>query len=124
MPLLSTRGPPSKHDRGATISRPLRDLFPYRPKAVLWHYVPQGTDGVSTPMRFVFADYELEPEARTLERHGRRIPVEPKVFDLLVYLIEHRERVVSPNELLDALWPGVLARCSIAPETLHSGFHC
>ena len=65
-------------------------------------------------MRFVFGDYELEPEARTLERQGRRIPVEPKVFDLLVYLIEHRERVVSPNELLDALWPGV----SVTPAAL------
>ncbi len=57
-------------------------------------------------MRFVFGDYELEPEARTLERQGRRIPVEPKIFDVLTYLIEHRERFVSPDELLDALWSG------------------
>jgi TolB-like protein len=65
-------------------------------------------------MRFVFGDCELEPEARTLQQRGERIPVEPKVFDLLVYLIERRERVVSSNELLDALWPGV----SVTPAAL------
>ena len=58
-------------------------------------------------MRFAFGEYELEPESRTLQRHGERVPVEPKVFDLFVYLIEHRDRVVSSDELLDALWPGV-----------------
>ncbi|MCH7869633.1 MAG: winged helix-turn-helix domain-containing protein, partial [Myxococcales bacterium] len=58
------------------------------------------------PMRFVFGGYELEPEARTLQHQGRRIPVEPKIFDVLTYLIEHRERFVSPDELLDAFWSG------------------
>jgi TolB-like protein/DNA-binding winged helix-turn-helix (wHTH) protein len=58
-------------------------------------------------MRFVFGEYELEPESRTLRRRGERVPVEPKVFGLFAYLIEHRERVVSTDELLDALWPGV-----------------
>jgi TolB-like protein/DNA-binding winged helix-turn-helix (wHTH) protein/Tfp pilus assembly protein PilF len=65
-------------------------------------------------MRFVFGEYELEPEARALQQRGERVAVEPKVFDLLVYLIEHRERVVSPDELLDALWPGV----SVTPAAL------
>jgi len=41
-------------------------------------------------MRFVFGEYELEPESRTLQRRGERVPVEPKVFDLFAYLIEHR----------------------------------
>ena len=63
-------------------------------------------------MNFVFGEYELEPESRTLQRRGKRIPVEPKVFDLLVYLIEHRERVASIDELLDALWPGVSVSAS------------
>jgi TolB-like protein/DNA-binding winged helix-turn-helix (wHTH) protein/Tfp pilus assembly protein PilF len=58
-------------------------------------------------MRFVFGDCELEPEARTLQRQGRGVAVEPKIFDVLLYLMEHRERFVSPDELLDALWPGV-----------------
>lgn len=51
-------------------------------------------------MRVAFGDFQLDTEARTLERERRRVPVEPKVFDLLVYLIEHRERVAFPEELL------------------------
>ena len=65
-------------------------------------------------MRFAFGEYELEPESRTLQQRGERLPVEPKVFDLLVYLIEHRERVVSTNELLDTLWP----QLSVTPAAL------
>lgn len=41
-----------------------------------------------------------------LERDGESVEIEPQVFDLLVYLIEHRDRVVGRAELLDALWRG------------------
>lgn len=41
-----------------------------------------------------------------LSRDGLPVAVEPQVFDLLVYLIEHRERVVTRDELLDELWKG------------------
>jgi DNA-binding winged helix-turn-helix (wHTH) protein len=58
-------------------------------------------------MRVAFGEYQLDREARTLQREGRRIPVQAKAFDLLAYLIERRERVVSSDELLDALWPGL-----------------
>ena len=34
------------------------------------------------------------------------IPLEPKAFDVLVHLIEHRDRVVTKDELLDAVWKG------------------
>jgi TolB-like protein/DNA-binding winged helix-turn-helix (wHTH) protein/Tfp pilus assembly protein PilF len=56
-------------------------------------------------MRVTFGEYQLDTETRTLQREGRRIPVQSKAFDLLAYLIARRERVVSSNELLDALWP-------------------
>jgi len=58
-------------------------------------------------MRVQFGEYELDTETPTLQRAGRRISVQSKAFDLLAYLIEHRERVVSSDELLDALWPGL-----------------
>ncbi|MHC4180131.1 MAG: winged helix-turn-helix domain-containing protein, partial [Planctomycetota bacterium] len=58
-------------------------------------------------MRFSFGEYQLDTEARRLDRGGQRVHVEPKVFDLLTYLIEHRERVTSTDELLEAFWPGV-----------------
>jgi TolB-like protein/DNA-binding winged helix-turn-helix (wHTH) protein/Flp pilus assembly protein TadD len=65
-------------------------------------------------VRFTFGDFLLDTDACTLERSGRRVPIEPKAFDLLVYLIEHRERVVSPEEIHDALWHGV----SVGPGAL------
>ena len=67
-------------------------------------------------MRYAFGEFRLDTEARTLERSGREIRVQARVFDLLVYLIERRERVVPNRELLDALWanvsvgPGALSR--------------
>jgi TolB-like protein/DNA-binding winged helix-turn-helix (wHTH) protein/Tfp pilus assembly protein PilF len=70
-------------------------------------------------MRFKFGEYELDTEARTLQRRGKRIRVQAKVFDLLAYLIEHRERAASIDELLDALWPGV----SVTPSALSRAVH-
>ena len=58
-------------------------------------------------MRVTFGDYQLDTKTRTLQRDGRRIPVQSKAFDLLAYLIERRDQVVSSDELLDALWPGL-----------------
>lgn len=55
-----------------------------------------------------FADCELDLAARELRVAGDPRAVEPKTFDLLVYLLNHRERVVSHDELMDAIWPGVI----------------
>jgi len=55
-----------------------------------------------------FAAFELDPDRRALRLHGRELPLQPRVFDLLAYLVEHRERVVSKEELLESLWPGVV----------------
>jgi TolB-like protein/DNA-binding winged helix-turn-helix (wHTH) protein len=70
-------------------------------------------------MRFRFGEHELDTEARTLKRRGKRIRVQAKVFDLLTYLIEHRERAASIDELLDALWPDV----SVSPSALSRAVH-
>src|SRR6186997_1250662 len=58
------------------------------------------------PMRYAFADFEVDLQLFELRRAGQRVHVEPKVFDLLVFLIEHADRVVTKRELLDAVWPG------------------
>jgi len=58
-------------------------------------------------MRVAFGEYQLDTETRTLQCHDQRIPVQSKAFDLLAYLIERRDQVVSSDELLDALWPGL-----------------
>jgi TolB-like protein/Tfp pilus assembly protein PilF len=53
-----------------------------------------------------FEDQVLDPERRELRRAGLAVPVEPKVFDLLLYLVENRQRMVSKEDLIDAVWQG------------------
>src|SRR5262245_60168421 len=56
-------------------------------------------------MRYVFADYELDTRLYELRHAGQPCKLEPQVFNVLLYLIEHRERVVTKDELLEQLWP-------------------
>lgn len=55
-------------------------------------------------MRYRFLHFELDDERCELACSGKRMAVRPKVFDVLRYLIENRERLVDKDELLDALW--------------------
>lgn len=55
-----------------------------------------------------FADFEIDPQRREIRDSGAVVPVQPRVFDLVLYLLEHRDRAVGKDELQDALWPGVI----------------
>lgn len=55
-------------------------------------------------MTIGFGEYELDPARRELRMNGVPQPLQPQVFDLLLYLVENRERVVSKHELLRELW--------------------
>lgn len=55
--------------------------------------------------RYSFVDCELEPPSYLLTRRGQPVQIEPRVFELLVYLIEHRDRMIGKEELFQALWP-------------------
>ena len=57
-------------------------------------------------MLLAFGDYVLDGERRELRCGGELIAVEPQVFDLLVYLVQHHDRVVSKDDLLQAVWGG------------------
>jgi TolB-like protein len=57
-------------------------------------------------MQFVFGDCVLDPDRRELTRGSETIAVGPQVFDLLIFLVTNRERVVSKDDLLDAVWAG------------------
>src|SRR5262245_41684683 len=48
----------------------------------------------------------LDDERRELRRGAETIAVEPQVFDLLIYLIRNRDRVVSKDDVIDAVWGG------------------
>ncbi len=51
-----------------------------------------------------FGEYTLDVDAHELRRDGQLVPVEPQVFEVLAYLVQHRERVVPKTELLDEIW--------------------
>ena len=57
-------------------------------------------------MAFTFDGYVLDIPLRELRRGTARIKVEPQVFDLLAYLITRRDRVISKDELIEAVWHG------------------
>jgi len=54
------------------------------------------------------AGFELDNDARQLRWQGEEIHLQPKVFDLLCYLIENQDRVIDKDELLETFWPGVI----------------
>ena len=51
-----------------------------------------------------FGPFSVNFDAFELARDGENVDIEPQVFSLLTYLIRHRDRVVSKDELLDELW--------------------
>ena len=57
-------------------------------------------------MQFLFGDCVLDAERRELTRASEVVATGPQVFDLLLYLIQHRARVVSKDDVLDSVWSG------------------
>ena len=67
-------------------------------------------------MIHVFGDCELDEARFELRRRGVAVKIEPKTFDVLAYLIKCADRVVSKDELLDAVWPGQSVSESVLPK--------
>ena len=55
-------------------------------------------------MRFRLGNHELDGELRELTRDGVIVPVQPQVFDLLLCLVENRDRLVSKDDLVAEVW--------------------
>ncbi len=57
-------------------------------------------------LRYIFEEYAFDTDRRELHRGADAVSVAPQVFDLLDYLIRNRERVVSKDDLINAIWNG------------------
>src|SRR5215831_17955931 len=79
-------------DHGASSYRSLRPL-------------PTGSRPRDPAMLYVFGDCALDTNLYALHRAGQSIRPRPKVFQVLIYLLAHRERVVSRQELCGQVWP-------------------
>ena len=71
-------------------------------------------------LRFHFGGYALDTGRRELRRGAELIAIEPQVFDLLDYLIRHREQVVTKDELMDAVWNGRIVSESALTSRINS----
>lgn len=69
---------------------------------------PEIGTGSPKDRRFVFADFEVDLQRGSLARGGQEIALRPKSFAVLQYLLERAGHLVSREELLDAVWPGVV----------------
>jgi TolB-like protein len=66
---------------------------------------------------YLFEECVVDTDRRELRRGAATIPIGPKFFDLLVYLLAHRERVVTKDDLLASLWDGRI----VSESALNSG---
>ena len=69
-------------------------------------------------MRYRFGDFELSPARRVLADGGRVVPLIPRYFDLLVLLIEQRERAVGKQEIFDRVWSDVVVSDSALTQAI------
>lgn len=70
-------------------------------------------------MQFIFADHVLDTNRRELRRGVEDIAVEPQVLDLLICLVENRDRVVTKDDLITLVWGGRI----VSDATLTSRIH-
>ena len=57
-------------------------------------------------MRYLFEDFALDVDKRELFRGADAVSISPQALDLLLYLIRNRERVISKDDLISAIWGG------------------
>jgi TolB-like protein/Tfp pilus assembly protein PilF len=65
----------------------------------------EATQGIGS-LRYLFEEYAFDTNLRELHRGAEAVSVAPQVFDLLEYLIRNRERLVSKDDLINAVWNG------------------
>ncbi len=71
-------------------------------------------------MQYLFENFVLDVKKHELRRDGGLVAVEPQVFALLIHLIEQRERVVSKDELIEAIWDGRFVSDSVVSSRIKS----
>jgi TolB-like protein len=67
------------------------------------HGAPASQGGI---VKIAFGDHVLDPDRRELRRGSEAVAVGPQVFDLLVHLVQNRERVVTKDDLIEVVWAG------------------
>jgi len=69
---------------------------------------------------YIFDDFELDIARAELRRDGAAVAVEPQVFALIAFLVEHRERLVSRDEIFEKVWEGRIVSDSALTSRIKS----
>jgi DNA-binding winged helix-turn-helix (wHTH) protein len=70
--------------------------------------------------RYRFSEFILSPRRRVLVRNGRELPLIPRYFDLLVFLIERRGEAVHRREIFDRIWSDVIVSDSALSQAIRT----
>src|SRR6478752_6424650 len=70
--------------------------------------------------RYRFSDFVISPRRRLLVREGRELPLIPRYFDLLVFLIEHRDQAVHRREIFEGVWTDVIVSDSALSQAIRT----
>src|SRR5688572_14378554 len=70
--------------------------------------------------RYRFSDFILSPRRRVLLRRGSELPLIPRYFDLLVFLIEHRHEAVHRRDIFDRVWTDVVVSDSALSQAVRT----
>ena len=71
-------------------------------------------------MRYRFGAFVLSPARRVLTTNGRVVPIIPRYFDLLVFLVEQRDRAVTKQEIFDQVWTDVVVSDSALTQAIRT----
>jgi len=78
------------------------------PPAPVDYSAPLDPAAAAMDATYTFGRYELRTATRELVADGTPVPIGGRAFDVLQALVDHRERLVTKNELLELAWPGVV----------------
>jgi DNA-binding winged helix-turn-helix (wHTH) protein len=70
--------------------------------------------------RYRFSEFTLSPRRRVLVRNGRELPLIPRYFDLLVFLIERRSQAVHRREIFEHIWSDVIVSDSALSQAIRT----
>jgi TolB-like protein/DNA-binding winged helix-turn-helix (wHTH) protein/Flp pilus assembly protein TadD len=75
-----------------------------------------------TRIAFEFGEFRLDPQRRVLiaRGSGEPVPMTGKVFDTLLYLVEHAGELLGKSALMEALWPNVVVEEANLTQTIHT----
>ena len=55
---------------------------------------------------YEYGSFRLDPAEHRLTRNGIAVPLAPKAFELLLFLVQNQGRLLSKEQIMETLWPG------------------